>query len=89
MGALAEKGEEVRQMPGFEEMGKLLVFMGLFIVLVGLLLIFAPRVPLLGRLPGDIVIRKGNFSCFIPIATSILLSILLTLILNIVVRLLR
>ena len=40
----------------------------------------------LGRLPGDIRIEREGFSCFIPIASSILISLLLTLILNLVVR---
>jgi hypothetical protein len=59
--------------------GKILIFLGLGIVVLGLLLTFAGRVPFLGRLPGDIVYRKGNFTFYFPLATSILLSIILTL----------
>ena len=40
----------------------------------------------LGRLPGDIRIEREGFSCFVPIATSILISLLLTLLLNLVIR---
>jgi DUF2905 family protein len=58
-------------------MGKLLVLIGLGIAGMGLLLMLGVPV---GRLPGDIVVRRGNFSFYFPLATSIILSILLTLI---------
>ena len=60
-------------------MGKLLVYLGLGIAAVGLLVMVG--VPF-GRLPGDVVVRRGNFSFYFPLATSIILSILLTLILT-------
>lgn len=59
-------------------MGKLLVLVGLGIAAVGLLVMVG--VPL-GRLPGDIVVRRGSYTFYFPLATSILLSILLTLVL--------
>ena len=59
-------------------MGKVLVLIGLGIAGLGLLVMLG--VPF-GRLPGDIVVRRGNFSFYFPLATSIILSILLTLIL--------
>jgi len=49
---------------------------------VGILLIFADRIPFLGKLPGDIVYRKGNFTLYVPIVTMLVISILLTIILN-------
>ena len=58
-------------------MGKVLVLLGLGITAFGLLMMFG--VPF-GRLPGDFVFRRGNFSFYFPLATSIILSILLTLI---------
>jgi hypothetical protein len=57
-------------------MGRLLVLLGLAIAAVGGLMMLG--VPF-GRLPGDIVVRRGNFSFYFPLATSILVSILLTL----------
>ena len=57
-------------------MGKTLVLIGLAIVALGLVMMFG--VPLF-RLPGDIVVKRGNFSFYFPLATSIVLSILLTL----------
>jgi hypothetical protein len=57
-------------------MGKLLLFAGLCIAGLGLLMMLG--LPLF-RLPGDIAVRRGNFSFYFPLATSIVLSILLTL----------
>ena len=62
-------------------LGRILIFIGLGIIVLGLLLTFAGRIPLLGRLPGDIVFRRGSFTVYFPLATSIVLSILLTVIL--------
>ncbi len=63
------------------EIGKLLVVLGLLIAVIGLVLIFAPRIPYLGRLPGDIAIERPNFRFYFPITTSLLISLILTLIL--------
>ena len=60
-------------------MGRLLVYLGLGITALGLLIMIG--VPF-GRLPGDIIVRRGNFSFYFPLATSIVVSILLTLILT-------
>jgi hypothetical protein len=59
-------------------MGKVLVLAGLVIAGIGLLMMAG--VPF-GRLPGDIVLRRGNASFYFPLATSIVLSLLLTLLL--------
>ena len=60
-------------------MGKLLVYLGLGITALGLLVMLG--VPF-GRLPGDIMVRRGSFSFYFPLATSIIISILVTLILS-------
>lgn len=60
--------------------GKILVMAGLVMVAVGVLLVFSDRVPWLGRLPGDIFVRKGNFTFYFPLATSIIISIVLSII---------
>ncbi len=59
-------------------MGKILIVLGLILVLLGLLFTFSPGFRL-GRLPGDIVIRRGNWTFHFPLATSVLLSVLVTL----------
>jgi len=58
-------------------MGKTLVFVGLAVAGLGLLIMIG--VPI-GRLPGDIYVRRGSFSFYFPLTTSIILSIILTLI---------
>jgi hypothetical protein len=65
-----------------QHIGKFLVITGILIAAVGgLLLLFRNTgVPFLGKLPGDIVIQRKNFTFYFPVATSILLSIILTLI---------
>ena len=59
-------------------MGRLLIVLGLVIALAGVLVTFG--VPL-GRLPGDFQVRRGNFSFYFPLATSVIASIVLTLLL--------
>jgi hypothetical protein len=57
----------------------MLILLGVFIILMGLLLLLGEKIPWIGRLPGDIIIRKKNFTFYFPLATSILISIILTL----------
>ena len=61
----------------------MLVFFGVVLIVTGLLLTFAAKIPGLGRLPGDLYIRKGNMTFYVPIATSIVVSLVLTLLLNV------
>jgi hypothetical protein len=65
-------------------LGRALLVAGLVIAAIGLVLTFADRVPLIGRLPGDVRLGDDRFTVYIPIATSILLSIVLTLVLAVV-----
>jgi hypothetical protein len=60
-------------------LGKMLILVGVFIILVGIFLVLGEKIPWIGRLPGDIIIRKKNFTLYFPIVTSIIISILLTL----------
>jgi DUF2905 family protein len=66
--------------------GKSLVFAGIAIVFVGLLLWGFSSVPLIGKLPGDINIRRGNFTFYFPIVTCILISIIATIFLSLMRR---
>ena len=75
-------------MPGFEHMGKMLIFMGIFIVIMGLLVMLWGKVPGLGKLPGDIYIERENFRFFFPAVSCLLISIGLTIIINLVMWLL-
>ena len=68
------------------EIGKLLIIVGGFIVVIGLFLTLGLRIPYLGKLPGDISIDRGNVHFYFPIVTGLLLSLVLTLLLNLFFR---
>jgi len=65
----------------FSALGRLLIVLGIVLVVVGLGIHFLPRIPWLGRLPGDILIKRDNFTFYFPITTGIVISILFSLIL--------
>ena len=75
-----------RMMFGMGAFGKMLILLGVFIILMGLLLMIGDKIPWLGRLPGDILIKKEKFTFYFPITTSILISILLTLLFTLLRR---
>ena len=62
----------------FQAIGKFLVAGGIVITLVGVGLMFIDKIPFLGRLPGDIIIKRENFQFYFPLTTGIVLSILIT-----------
>jgi len=64
------------------DLGRVLVIAGGVLVLLGLVVGLGGRIGL-GRLPGDILYRKGNFTFYFPLVTSILLSLLLTLLFSV------
>jgi len=64
---------------GLGALGKMLVLLGVFIILMGLLLMVGDKIPWVGRLPGDIVIKKEKFTFYFPLATCILISLLITI----------
>jgi hypothetical protein len=72
--------------PGFEVLGRALIILGIVIVILGAVLIAGPRIPFLGRLPGDIRIEREGVTIYIPIATMILVSIIASIVLAIVTR---
>jgi hypothetical protein len=62
------------------DIGKMLIIFGVAAIVIGGILMLSGKVPWLGRLPGDILVQKKNFTFYFPLATSILISVLLTLI---------
>ena len=60
-------------------LGKLLILLGLSLTAAGLLLTFAGKIPLIGKLPGDLRIERENFTFYFPLGTCLLLSALLSL----------
>ena len=61
-----------------EGFGKVLLMAGLLLALVGLILMVGGRIPFLGKLPGDIHIKRENLEFFFPLTTSIVVSLVLT-----------
>ena len=72
-----------------EDLGKWMLALGILIAIAGGALLLVSRVPGLGRLPGDIVIQRDNFSCVFPLMTSLIFSVILTVLLNIILRLIN
>ena len=64
-------------------MGKLFIILGVVLIGIGLVFMFGDKIPYIGRLPGDIFIKKEKFSFYFPITTSILISIILTILFSI------
>jgi hypothetical protein len=69
-----------------EGLGRTLIWIGGGLLALGLLFILIGKVSGLGRLPGDILIRRENITIFIPLGTMILVSVVLTLLLNLIAR---
>ncbi len=67
-----------------EEMAKIIIVLGIVLVLVGLIMLFAEKLPFLGKLPGDILIKKEHFTFYFPLATSIIISIIISVILYLI-----
>lgn len=69
----------------FQPLGKILMLFGLVIFILGVILLIADKVsgkiPFIGKLPGDILIQRRNFTFYFPLTTSILISVILTLLL--------
>jgi len=61
-------------------LARFLILLGVILVVLGLALLLLPKIPGLGRLPGDIIIKRENFTVYFPLGTCILLSLILSLI---------
>lgn len=68
------------------DLGRTLLVLGLLIALVGAGMLLLPRMPWLGRLPGDIHVEREHFSLYVPIVTCLVVSAIVTLVLNIFFR---
>ena len=73
-------------MTDLEPVGRALLVIGVVIVAAGLLLVLAPRIPLVGRLPGDIHIERDGLTIFIPLGTMLLVSVVVSVVLGLLGR---
>ncbi|MFC2050540.1 DUF2905 domain-containing protein [Chloroflexota bacterium] len=72
-----------------EGIGKILLIVGGIIVILGLILVFSQHIPFLGKLPGDIFVKRDGFSLYFPVVTFLVLSILITIIVNVILYFLK
>lgn len=63
----------------FHSIGKLLIILGIIFIAGGIVFTLAPKIPWLGKMPGDIVIQKRNVTFYFPIVTCIIISIIITI----------
>ena len=66
------------------DMARVLIILGVLLIIAGLVMLVIQKAPFLGKLPGDIVIRKEHFTFYFPLATSIIISIVVSLILYLI-----
>jgi hypothetical protein len=71
-------------MDSLEGIGRLLLLGGIVLGLLGVILILAPNLPFIGRLPGDIRIETGTVRIYLPLGTMLVVSLILTIVLNLV-----
>ena len=62
------------------DLGKSIIAIGIILIVVGVIMTVAGKIPGVGKLPGDIFVKKGNFSFYFPLTTCILLSVILSVI---------
>jgi len=72
--------------PELQPLGRALIFFGVLLAGCGLLLLMAPKIPWLGRLPGDLLIQRGRFSFYVPLASCLAASLLLSVLLWVIGR---
>jgi len=66
------------------ELARVMILIGTVLIVIGLVMLVVPRMPFLGKLPGDILIKKERFTFYFPLATSIVISIIISLILYLI-----
>lgn len=71
-------------MENFSAIGKSILLIGIIIAIIGALIMLSPKIPFIGKLPGDLYYKKKNITIYFPLATSILLSLLISLILYLI-----
>ncbi|MCY4581165.1 MAG: DUF2905 domain-containing protein [Chloroflexi bacterium] len=69
-----------------EGFGRGLLFIGVAVAVLGLAIMLAPKIPLLGKLPGDLVFRRGESTFYFPLATSLAISIVVSLVLSVLLN---
>jgi uncharacterized protein HemY len=69
------------------DIAKILILLGVFLIVIGVILLLIGKVPFLGKLPGDVLIKKEHFTVYVPLTTGIIISILISLVLYLIGKL--
>jgi len=69
-----------------QEIGKIIIVLGLILVSVGVVLLLMNKVPLVGKLPGDILIKREHLTFYFPLGTTLLLSIIISAVLFFLIK---
>lgn len=72
-----------------QDFGRMIITFGVILILIGVVLSLFGRIPFMGKLPGDILYKRDNFTFYAPIATSLIISIILSILLTIIFNLKR
>ena len=70
-------------------LGKILILFGFLLVILGIFVSFFEKIPYLGKLPGDIYVKKGNFTFYFPLASCVLISVILSLVFYLISKFLK
>ena len=70
-------------------LGKILIWFGFLLVILGVFVSFFEKIPYLGKLPGDIYVKKGNFTFYFPLASCVLISVILSLVFYLISKFLK
>ena len=73
----------------FQELGKLIIIFGITFVILGLIFTSVGKIPYLGRLPGDIYVKKENFTLFFPFTSCLIISLILSGLAAAVIKILK
>jgi membrane associated rhomboid family serine protease len=73
-------------MDGLEPLGRSLIVLGVVLAALGAIFVLGPRLPVIGHLPGDIVIRRDNVTIFIPVTSMILISVVASVVIGLLGR---
>jgi thiosulfate reductase cytochrome b subunit len=71
---------------GIQGLGWALIVFGIVAIVTGIVIVAGPRIPVLGHLPGDIVIQRENVTIFIPLGTMFVVSIVVSIVLALIAR---
>jgi cytochrome b subunit of formate dehydrogenase len=71
---------------GMQALGWALIVVGVVIAVTGIVMVAGPRIPLIGHLPGDIVIQRENVTIYIPLGTMLLVSVIVSVVLALLNR---